>query len=132
MSVFCLSIRVLKLPSFSLIANLPFETLSQGRKDVMNILTILFIFTLANSISAYIVFCSQIEDFANLTISFYTVLKIYLGDFSVVSKMYAVASGFTTFFLVMCMSLYSIFMTPMFLGIIVGHFEIEWSRVKSI
>ncbi len=28
MSVFCLSIRVLKLPSFSLIANLPFETLS--------------------------------------------------------------------------------------------------------
>jgi hypothetical protein len=65
-------------------------------------------------------------------VSFYSVLKIYLGDFSLVPHMYSVAAGFTTFYLLMCMTLYSIFMTPMFLGIIVGHFEIEWGRIKSI
>lgn len=89
-------------------------------------------FSLANSLSAYIVFCSQIKEFENLTTAFYSVLKIYLGDFTLVAKMYYVAADFTTFFLFICMTLYSIFLTPMFLGIIVGHFEIEWARVKNI
>ena len=46
--------------------------------------------------------------------------------------MYGSAPGFTTFHLLLMMSLYTIFLTNMFLGIIVGHFETEWNLVKDL
>ena len=46
--------------------------------------------------------------------------------------MYSYAPGFTTLYLFLMMSLYTIFLTQMFLGIIVGHFEDEWNLVKKI
>ena len=46
--------------------------------------------------------------------------------------MYSAAQGFTTFYLLLTMSLYTIFLTQMFLGIIVGHFETEWNLVNEM
>ena len=46
--------------------------------------------------------------------------------------MYAASSFFTTFYLLLIMTLYTIFLTQMFLGIIVGHFEAEWKLVKDL
>lgn len=43
--------------------------------------------------------------------------------------MYAAAPRFTTFFLLLTMSIYTMFLIQMFLGIIYGHFSEEWSRV---
>ena len=132
MSVYCLCFRLLKLPQFSLLANMPFATLIQGRKDIINIMVILCVFTTANSLAAYIVFCPTSPSFTNLNQSIFTLLKIYLGDFSPVQEMYFAAPGFTTFYLLLMMSLYTIFLTNMFLGIIVGHFNTEWNLVKDL
>ena len=55
-----------------------------------------------------------------------------MGDFSPIQEMYFAAPGFTTFYLLLMMSLYTIFLTNMFLGIIVGHFETEWNLVKDL
>ena len=130
MSVYCLCFRLLKLPQFSLLANMPFATMIQGRKDILNILVILIVFTVANALAAFIVFCPSVAEFASLNRSIFTLLKIYLGDFSPISEMYGAAPIFTTFYLLVMMSLYTIFLTQMFLGIIVGHFETEWNLVK--
>ena len=82
MSVYCLCFRLLKLPQFSLLANMPFATLIQGRKDIINIMIILCVFSTANALAAYIVFCPTSSSFTNLNQSIFTLLKIYLGDFS--------------------------------------------------
>ena len=129
MSVYCLCVRVLKLPQFSLAANMPFATLIQGRKDILNILIILLVFTVANATSAFVVFCPTISEFASLNSSIFTILKMYLGAFEVVPGMYAAAPLFTTWFLLQMLSLYTIFLTQIFLGVIVGHFEHEWKLV---
>jgi hypothetical protein len=63
LSVFCLCFRLLKLPQFSLEANMPLATLINGRKDIINILLILFVFTSGNALSAYIIFCPNIYEF---------------------------------------------------------------------
>jgi len=70
-SVFCMCIRVMQLPSFSLIANLPFETLNQGRKDILNILVILIIFIVSSSLACYVVFCSELEEFSHFVRAMY-------------------------------------------------------------
>ena len=88
-SVFCLCFRLLKLPSFSLEANLAFATLIEGKKDILNILMILLLFTEANSLAAFYIYSSTMEAFSTLTGSFYSVLKIYMGDFAAVPTMYA-------------------------------------------
>ena len=132
MSVYCLCFRLLKLPQFSLAANMPFATLIKGRKDISNILIILIIFTVANALAAFIVFCPQMKEFSTLNSSIYVLLKLYLGDFQPVAGMHSYAPGFTTLYLFLMMSLYTIFLTQMFLGIIVGHFEDEWNLVKKI
>ena len=132
MSVYCLCFRLLKLPQFSLIANMPFATLIQGKKDILNILIIISVFTTSNALAAYIVFCPTSASFTNLSQSIFTLLKIYLGDFSPVGEMYSAAPGFTTFYLLLTMTLYTIFLTQMFLGIIVGHFETEWNLVNEM
>ena len=132
MSVYCLCFRLLKLPQFSLHANMPFATLIQGRKDILNILVILSVFTVANALAAFIVFCPVSDSFDDLNESIFTLLKIYLGDFTPVREMYNYAPFFTTFYLLLMMSLYTIFLTQMFLGILVGHFETEWNLVKDL
>lgn len=71
LSVYCLCFRLFRLPQFSLYANLPFATMMQGRKDIVNILVILFIFTLSNALCAYIVFCPSIREFETLNSSVY-------------------------------------------------------------
>ena len=53
-----------------------------------------------------------------------------MGDFTVLNEMYAALPRFTTFYLILTMALYTIFITQMFLGIIVGHFDEEWNRVQ--
>ena len=131
-SVFCLSIRVLTLPSFSLVANIPFETLNQGSKDILNILIILLIFLFSSSIACYIVFCSELLEFGSIVTSIFNTNKIYMGDFSLIGKMFAVSPIYTFFYLFMSMTLYTFFITQMFLGVVVGHFQEEWKRVQKI
>ena len=72
------------------------------------------------------------KEFSTLNSSIYVLLKLYLGDFQPVAGMHSYAPGFTTLYLFLMMSLYTIFLTQMFLGIIVGHFEDEWNLVKKI
>ena len=59
-SIFFLSFRLLQWPQFLLKANIPLATLAQGKGDICNILTILFIFTLANATAAYVVYAQAI------------------------------------------------------------------------
>lgn len=131
-SIFCMCIRVLQLPSFSLMANMPFETLNQGKKDILNILIILFIFIVSSSLACYIVFCSQLEEFSHFIKAMYATAKIYMGDFTIIGKMYSSSPNFTTFYLFMSMIMYTMFISQMLLGVIVGHFMTEWKRVHQI
>ena len=46
--------------------------------------------------------------------------------------MYTVQPLFTAAFLWLLLTLYTIFILQMFLGIVIGHFELEWKRVEVI
>ena len=46
--------------------------------------------------------------------------------------MFASSPNFTTFYLFMSMVLYTMFIAQMLLGVVVGHFMAEWSRVQKI
>ena len=56
-------------------------TLSGGKKDILNILIILCIFTIANSLSAFVVYAHAIPEFSDLGSAIYSLTKIYMGDF---------------------------------------------------
>ena len=86
-SIFFLSFRMFKLLAFSLEVNLPIATLIHGRKDIVNILVIIFIFTLGNSLASFIIFSPSIVEFSTLTATIYIVFKMYLGDFTIVPQM---------------------------------------------
>jgi len=52
-----------------------------------------------------------------------------MGDFSIIGKMFASSPKFTFFYLLMSMVLYTMFIAQMFLAVVVGHFQAEWTRV---
>lgn len=131
-SIFFLSFRMFKLLAFSLEVNLPIATLIHGRKDILNILFIIFIFTLGNSLASFIIFSPAILEYSTLTGTIYVVFKMYLGDFSIVPQMTEVQPITTLLYLGIIMTVYSIFLVQIFLGIVVGHFEVEWHRVEAI
>mmetsp|Transcript_35212 Transcript_35212/g.46379 ORF Transcript_35212/g.46379 Transcript_35212/m.46379 type:complete len:160 (-) Transcript_35212:2846-3325(-) len=82
--------------------------------------------------ACYIVFCSELLEFSSVVTSIFNTNKIYMGDFSLIGKMFSVSPIFTTFYLFMSMTLYTMFITQMFLGVVVGHFLDEWKRVHQI
>ena len=92
----------------------------------------MLIFLLSSSIACYIVFCSELLEFGSVVTSIFNTNKIYMGDFSLIGKMFAVSPIYTFFYLFMSMTLYTFFITQMFLGVVVGHFLDEWKRVQQI
>jgi hypothetical protein len=111
---------------------MPIATLTEGKKDILNILLILFVFTQANALAAFIIYCPHIQEFSTYTYSFFTLVRLFLGDFTLVNTMYNVQPLFTAGFLWLLLTLYTIFILQMFLGIVIGHFELEWKRVEVI
>lgn len=124
--------RVLELLEFSLTANLPILTLSAGRQDIANWLVIYIVFLFGSSMACYVQYGPRLFEFESAQRALYSILKLYMSDFSILTKMWVIDNIFTTIFFISTIILNMIFMVSIFIGVIVGHFNGELTQVNKL
>ena len=122
----------MKVFQFYPMANIPIATFIAAKKDLLYFGVIFFLAMFGFSMSCFIIFCPNMEAFQSPIMSFFSLLLMYTNHFEIFLDMRDIDPNYASVFFWVSMIIYHFGLTTILLGLVIGHFETEYRKLKDL